>query len=80
MTKELSGLLTRLLATCYYATSHSEFFPNYRAEYFGMVKMRNFSYSKILGIRDMCVLILILDIRSIPYLCFNLTSSFALDI
>ena len=47
---------------------------------FGMVKMRNFSYSKILGIRDMCVLILILDIRYIPYLCFNLTSSFALDI
>ncbi|MBT1595334.1 hypothetical protein, partial [Klebsiella pneumoniae] len=42
-------------AASYHATPNKEFFTSYKAGDFGTVKMGKTSYSKIVGIGDVCI-------------------------
>mgnify|MGYP003740606461 FL=1 len=72
-------------AASYHATPTREFFTSYKAGDFGTVKMGNTSYSKIVGIGDVCVrtslgcTLTLTDVRHVPDLRLNLISGVALD-
>ena len=69
----------------YHVTPNMEFFTSYRPGDFGTVKMGNTSYSKIVGIGDVCIQtdvgcsLTLRDVRHVPDLRLNLISGFALD-
>lgn len=65
-------------------TGKRSFFPNIAGD-FGNMKMGNTSYSKIAGIRDVCIktnvecTLALKDVRHVPDLRMNLISRVALD-
>jgi hypothetical protein len=71
------------------ATHHvirtKELFTTYKAGDFGTVKMGNTSYSKIVGIGDVCIktnvgfTVMLKNVRHVPDLCFNLISTPVMD-
>ena len=69
----------------YHVTPNKEFFTSYMPGDFGTVKMGNTSYSKIVGIGDVCIQtdvgcsLTLRDVRHVPDLCLNLISGVALD-
>ncbi|KAM1738797.1 hypothetical protein ACFX11_014582 [Malus domestica] len=69
----------------FHATSKREFFSTYKEGDFGIVKMGNESYSKILGIGDICLRtnlgcqLMLKDVRHIPDIRLNLISIGTLD-
>ena len=69
----------------FHATSEREFFSTYKEGDFGIVKMGNNSYSKILGIGDICLVtnlgcqLLLKDVRHVSELRLNLISVGVLD-
>ncbi|KAM1052978.1 hypothetical protein ACFX2C_000527 [Malus domestica] len=69
----------------FHATSKQEFFSTYKEGDFGIVKMGNESYSKILGIGDICrrtnlgCQLMLKDVRHIPDIRLNLISIGTLD-
>ncbi|PHT40220.1 Retrovirus-related Pol polyprotein from transposon TNT 1-94 [Capsicum baccatum] len=69
----------------YHATPVRDFFCKYVADDFGTMKMGNSSYSKIMGIEDICIktivecILVLLDVRHVPELQLNLISGIALD-
>ena len=69
----------------YHVTPNKEFFTSYRLGDFGTVKMGNTSYSKIVGIGDVCIQtdvgcsLTLRDVRHVPDLRLNLISGVALD-
>ena len=71
--------------TSYHATSHLELFSDYRVRDFGIIKMGNFSHSKIVGMSDVCFetnmgcKLTLKYVRHVLDLHFNLMSGFALD-
>ena len=72
-------------AASYHVTPNKEFFTSYRPGDFGTVKMGNTSYSKIVGIGDVCIQtdvgcsLTLRDVRHVPDLRLNLISGVALD-
>ena len=60
-------------------------FTTYKAGDFGVEKMGNSSYSKIVGIGDMCIktnvgcMLILKDVRHVPNLRMNVLSTLALD-
>ena len=72
-------------ATSYYATPHLQLFSNYRVKDFGMVKIGNFSHSKIVGMGNVCFetnmgyKLTMKYVRHVPNLRLNLMSRFSLD-
>ena len=62
-----------------------ELFTTYKVENFGTVKMGNTSYSKIVGIGDVCIktnvgfTVMLKNVRHVPDLCFNLISTPVMD-
>ena len=72
-------------AASYHVTPNKEFFTSYRLGDFGTVKMGNTSYSKIVGIGDVCIQtdvgcsLTLRDVRHVPDLRLNLISGVALD-
>ena len=68
-----------------HSTSKQEFFNTYKECDFGIVKMGNESYSKILGIGDICLRtnlgyqLMLKDVRHIPDIRLNLISIGTLD-
>ena len=73
------------ITTSYHATLHLELFSNYRAGDFGTVKMRNSSYSKIVGMGDVCFetnmrcKMTSKDVRHVLDLHLNMMSGLILD-
>uniref|UniRef100_A0A2N9H4J8 Retrovirus-related Pol polyprotein from transposon TNT 1-94-like beta-barrel domain-containing protein n=1 Tax=Fagus sylvatica TaxID=28930 RepID=A0A2N9H4J8_FAGSY len=71
------------------ATHHvvrtKELFTTYKVGDFGTVKMGNTSYSKIVGIGDVCIktnvgfTVMLKNVRHVPDLCFNLISTPVMD-
>ena len=71
------------------ATSHNViptkgFFITYKARDFGTVKMGNLSYSKIVGISNLCIktnvgsIVILKDVRHVPDLRMNVFSTLAI--
>ena len=60
-------------------------FTTYKACDFGVVKMDNCSYSKIVGIGDVCIktnvgcTLILKDVRDVPDLRMNVFSTLAMD-
>ena len=73
------------LAATHYVVRTKELFTTYKAENFGTVKMGNTSYSKIVGIGDVCIktnvgfTVMLKNVRYVPDLCFNLISTLVMD-
>lgn len=69
----------------YHATSHRELFSSYNVRDFGIVRIGNSSYSKIVGIGDISIQInvghklVLKDVRHVPNLRLNLISGSTLD-
>ena len=72
-------------AAAYHATPVRDLFCRYVAGDYGNVKMGNTSYSKIVGIGDICLktnvgcILVLKDVRHVPDLRMNLISGIALD-
>ena len=60
-------------------------FTTYKAGDFGIVKVDNYSYSKIVGIGDVCIktyvssTVMLKDVQHVPHLRMNVFSTLAMD-
>ena len=72
-------------AASYHVIPTKRLFTTYKASDFGVVKMGNSSYSKIVGIGDVCIktnvgcMLILKDVRHVPDLRMNVLSTLALD-
>ena len=72
-------------ATSHHVIPTKRLFTTYKAGDFGVVKMGNSSYSKIVGIGDVCIkinvgcMLILKDVRHVPDLRMNVLSTLALD-
>ena len=72
-------------ATSHHVISTKKLFTTYKAGDFGVVKMGNSSYSKIVGIGDVCIktnvgcTLILKDVRHVPNLRMNVLSTLSLD-
>uniref|UniRef100_A0A2N9FQY2 CCHC-type domain-containing protein n=1 Tax=Fagus sylvatica TaxID=28930 RepID=A0A2N9FQY2_FAGSY len=72
-------------AATHHVVRTKELFTTYKAGDFGTVKMGNTSYSKIVGIGDVCIktnvgfTVMLKNVRHVPDLCFNLISTPVMD-
>uniref|UniRef100_A0A2N9GXF9 CCHC-type domain-containing protein n=1 Tax=Fagus sylvatica TaxID=28930 RepID=A0A2N9GXF9_FAGSY len=72
-------------AATHHVVRTKELFTMYKAGDFSTVKMGNTSYSKIVGIGDVCIktnvgyTVILKNVRHVPDLCFNLISTPVMD-
>ena len=72
-------------AATHHVVRTKELFTTYKAGDFGTVKIGNTSYSKIVGIGDVCIktnvgfTVMLKNVRHVPDLCFNLISTPVMD-
>jgi hypothetical protein len=80
----LTMMMTGLLTT-HHIVRTKELFTMYKVGNFGTVKMGNISYSKIVGIGDVCIktnvgcTVILKNMRQVPDLRFNLISTSVMD-
>ena len=73
------------LAATYHVVCTKKLFTTYKTRNFGTVKMANTSFSKIVGIGNLCIktnvgfTVMLKNVRHVPDLCFNLISTPVMD-
>ena len=73
------------LAATYHVVCTKKLFTTYKTRNFGTVKMANTSFSKIVGIGNLCIktnvgfTVMLKNVRHVPDLCFNLISTLVMD-
>ena len=72
-------------ASSHHVISIKELFTTYKARDFGTMKMGNSSYSKIVGIGDLCIktnvgsTVMLKDVQHVPNLRMNVFSTLTID-
>ena len=72
-------------ASSHHVISIKELFTTYKARDFGTMKMGNSSYSKIVGIGDLCIktnvgsTVILKDVQHVPNLRMNVFSTLTID-